>query len=141
MSVIFATLADMLSRFKSAELIQLTDEAGEGVIDEGKVTQEIASASAMVEGFVAATYHLDPTQPFPQLLVDMTCDIARYRLYSQTPPELPTKRYDSAMTTLRGIRDGSVKLDLGVESIPARDGQILLQSGDREMSRRQMRDW
>lgn len=141
MPTAYATIGDMQLRFAAVELIQLTDDEGAGVIDAGRMDQALASASAMVEGYVAATYDLDPAAPVPILLVDTACDIARFKLFRQTASEDATTRYGQAIRTLEGIRKGTIKLDAGAEAIPAREGVILTQTGDRQMSRRQMRGW
>lgn len=138
MSIAFATLADLQARFAQAELVQLTDDELTGGIDEARVAQSLASACALVQGYVSATYQLDPAAPIPLILVDVTCDIARHKLYRTSPPEDVTVRHAQAIRTLEGIRGGKVKLDLGTEAIAPRQGKVLVQSGIRQVARDQM---
>lgn len=134
---VYAVLADLEARFALSELVQLTDDAGTGGIDQGRIDQALMSASAMAEGYVASIYQLDPDAPVPVLLVDACCDIARQRLYRTSPPEDVTLRYNQAIKTLEGIRNGRIKLDGGVETLAPRPGAILTQGGVRRMSREQ----
>lgn len=131
----------MLARFRELELIQLTDDAGTGAIDQARLLKALESASALVEGYVAATYRLADGAPVPLLLVDITCDIARYRLYREAPHDDVTARNAAALRQLESIRRGTIKLDDGVETLTPRDGKVLGQPGERQFSRDQMKGW
>jgi len=131
----FATADDMAARFEARELIELTDDAGTGAIDADRLGQALASANAIVEGYVAATYVLDPGAPPALLLIDAACDIARFRLYRTTAPEDVATRNNQAIQRLQSIRSGTIKLDQGVEAIAPRGGKVLLQPGQRAMTR------
>lgn len=141
MPVAYATLADLEARFEERELVQLTDDANTGAIDQARIDQALASASAVVEGYVAATYSLDPDQPVPPLLVDCACDIARFKLYRSTPPEDVTLRQGQAIRFLEAIRKGTMKLDAGVETLAPRAGKVLTDGGFRRFGRDQMEGW
>ena len=141
MSAIYALTTDMEARFALEELIQLTDDAGTGAIDAARMGQALASASALVEGYVAAIYDLDPTVAVPLLLIDATCDIARHKLYRTTPPDDVVTRNASAIRVLEGIRKGTVKLDDGTPVLTPRPDRILVSEGNREMTRQKLRAW
>lgn len=141
MPAIYAALTDMEERFAVSELIQLTDDAGTGAVDTVRMGQALASASALVEGYVAAIYDLDPTQPVPLLLIDATCDIARFRLYRTTPPDDVVARNGHAVRMLEGIRAGRIKLDDGVPVLTARPDRVLISEGRQHMTRHDLRSY
>ncbi|MDP9057376.1 MAG: DUF1320 domain-containing protein, partial [Pseudomonadota bacterium] len=106
-----------------------------------RIDQALASASALVEGYVAAMYQYDPSLPIPVplLLIDATCDIARFRLYRTAPPEDVASRNASAIRTLEGIRSGKIKLDTGVETLAPRPGKVLSQGSCQLMGRERLK--
>jgi phage gp36-like protein len=134
MANVYATLADMLDRFEQAELVQLTDEAGAGVIDQAKVAKALASAAGLIDGYVAARHQL-PLTTVPALLVDAACDLARFRLWKSTPPEGVQKAQAAAVKLLEQVSAGKVRLDQGVETEAAREGAIVINDPGRVFSR------
>ncbi len=141
MPSVYATTSDMTARFDAAELVQLTDDAGNGTIDMARVQLALDQAAATIDGHVSAYYkRIDATDPVPAILIDIACDIARFRLFRQgVPPEHIKTLHDSAMRTLREIASGKVKLDLGEESFEPRDGMILVESQERHFTRDSMK--
>ena len=137
---IYATLDDMISRFEAAELVQLTDEAGVGEIDAAKVDRALASASATIDGYVAARHTL-PLSIVHPALVDIACDLARFRLWKSTPPEGVIKNRDAATKTLVDIGAGKFRLDAGVETETARPGAILVSDPGRTFSRQSLKNF
>ena len=72
----------------------------------------------------------------PALLTDIAVDIARYRMVRHgSPTEHVANLYKTAIAKLRDIAAGKLKLDLGVEQLPERDGLVLVQSSDRLFNR------
>ena len=133
----YASLAAMIARFGEPELVQLTDDAGTGAADPTKIDRAIGAADSMVDGYLASRHQL-PLSTVPMFLEDVGCDIARFKLWRSTPPELVQKNYDVAIATLKAIADGRVRLDQGVETEAARPGAILSGGTDRIFGRDQM---
>lgn len=133
----YATLADMLARFDEADLVQLTDQAGAGVIDEARVNTALTSASTLIDGYVAMKYRTSSV-PIPSLLVDVACDIARHRLFRDTPPDAVVAARKAAIDTLDKIQKGTIKLDAGEETLVARPGAIRVDRRDRLFGRDSM---
>lgn len=138
----YASIADMRARIADDILIQLTDDALLGVIDEGALQRAINQAINTVQGYVAAFYApADPADTAPALLTDLTCDIAYARLYrGSNPPEHVEKKQKDALAMLRDISKGFVKIDQGVEAIPEREGMILTSGDVRLFTRESLRD-
>jgi phage gp36-like protein len=138
----YASIADMRARVNEDILIQLTDDALTGAIDEGALQRAINQAANSVQGYVAAFYApQSPEQVPPELLTDLTCDIAYYRLYrGSTPPEHVEKKYKDAVRSLQDISKGLIKIDTGIEAVPERDGMILTSGDVRLFTRDSLRD-
>jgi phage gp36-like protein len=138
----YATIADMRARIDDHILIQLTDTAQLGVIDEGALQRAINQAANTVQGYVAAYYApVDANEAVPDLLIDLTCDIAYVRLYrGSNPPEHVEKKHKDAVAMLRDIAKGLIKIDQGAEVLPERDGMILTSGDPRLFTRTTMAD-
>jgi phage gp36-like protein len=136
----YATIADMQARFPEAELIQLTDDERSGALNQGRVTRALEQADNEVDGYVSRYYkRLDAALPVPGLLTDLACDIGRYYLFRNgSPTEQVQKRYDQAIAKLRDIAKGIIKLDQGEETLPEREGLILIDGGEPVASRAQL---
>jgi len=134
----YAALTDLLERFREDELVQLTDDAGAGVIGEARIARALTSADGTIDAYLAKTYRL-PLAPLPTLVVDLACEIARFKLYRDTPPARVQKGYDAALKTLSEIARGIVKLDAGEEQQEARPGALLVEGADRIFSRERMK--
>lgn len=135
----YATVADMLARFESGELVQLTDIGDEitGEIDEARVETALRGASTIIDGYVAAKYRTGQT-PTPPLLTELACVLARHRLYRTAPPESVVKAQELALAQLKDISKGTIKLDAGEETIPERAGEYLVDRPERVFGRGSM---
>lgn len=54
----YSTQSDLLERISEPELIQLTDDAGAGVIDSAKVTAAIREADATIDAYASRRYNI-----------------------------------------------------------------------------------
>ncbi|MCW8857702.1 MAG: DUF1320 family protein [Kangiella sp.] len=107
----YAVLEDMVKRFGEQELIDLTDRAATGSIDEVVVAQALDDASAIIDGYLGSRYKL-PLPSTPSIVVPMCCDIARYYLYDDQATEQVTKRYEDTIRYFKGVASGSIKLSV-----------------------------
>ena len=110
----YATQADLSALYGDAELIQLCNRTGGSTMDApalAVLARALDSAESMVDGWVSTRYSL-PLSSVPALLVEVACDIARWRLYGQKPTEEVRARYEDAIDTLRAIAKGSITLPL-----------------------------
>lgn len=120
----YAALSDLLERFEERELIQVTDDAGTGAIDEVRIDRALTAATGTIDGYLAVQYQL-PLSRVPGNIVDICCDIARFKLWRTTPPESVEKANTAALKALEQISRGTIKIDAGMREQPARDGAIL----------------
>lgn len=107
----YATAQDLIERYGEAELIQLTDDSGSGVIDLDVLDRALADADAEINGYLSGRYAL-PLGTTPPLVRRLACEIARYMLYDDAAPEQVQRRYDAALKTLHGIGAGRIQLGL-----------------------------
>lgn len=113
----YATQSDLVTRFGSAEIAQLTDRVAGAVIDASVVNAALADADALIEGYLAARYAL-PVAPVPALLTRLAGDIARYLLHGTSAREKVREAYEDALRVLRDLADGRATL-AGAAAAPA----------------------
>jgi len=103
----YASKQDMIDRFGSDELIQLTDRATPpaGVIDDVVLNAAMADADDEINGYLQSKYTL-PLATVPLLIKKLARAISRYNLYDDLPPEHVENQYKSAIKTLEGIARG-----------------------------------
>jgi len=109
----YATQSDLINQFGEAEVVAISDRYLTGVADTIVVEGGLQRASDMIDSYLAARYTL-PLPIVPQMLVDVCCDIARYKLLGAdaTETDAARNRYKDALRTLEQVRDG--KLDIGL---------------------------
>lgn len=114
----YITRADLLDKLTEQQLVQLTDDAKQGVADEARLSAAIAEAEAEINGYVAVKY-LVPVSPAPDLLKKFAKAIAVKNLWArrQRIPENARAEYDDALGQLKDVAKGL--LTLGVDPAPA----------------------
>jgi len=119
----YCILEDIRQVILDADLIQLTDDARSGVINESRVAQAIASADAEIDGYCAARYTV-PFSPVPPIINKCSVDIAVYNLHARKAmsiPEARQVRYDNAVRILKDIASATVSLE---EDVAAEEGGV-----------------
>lgn len=99
------------------ELIELTDPdnfAMDSTLVAAKLDQADHEINARLVGVT-----LPLSAPYPQLLIDIACRIARFLLYTSGRPEYVTDDYLSALKTLDDIRMGKATLGLSGDGTTA----------------------
>lgn len=132
----YATLANLIDQFDEHEVISLTDRDGDGVPDTALVDRALQRASNDIDSYLAARFPL-PLSVIPDKLVDLCCDIARYKLSgsSVTETEEVRIRYKDAIKTLEQIRDGKIDVGLTVAgAAPAEHGTVQVSAPAREIN-------
>lgn len=113
----YATLTDMRSRIETRELIQLTDEAGNGIINDVAIAAALADTDNLIDSYLAVQYGL-PLTTVPAALIPVAVDIARYKLWKNTPPDYIKAKYDEAIKWLQSLAAGKAKLDVAGAELP-----------------------
>lgn len=116
----YAAQADLVERYGSDELIQLTDRAtpSSGAIDAGVVTAALTDADAEINSYIR-TKVATPVVPVPGILVQMACAIARYRIWKDRASEKVTQDYKDAIAWCKGVARGDIALGDATSSIDA----------------------
>jgi len=111
------------------------------VVDTAVAQVALNSAQSEVDGYVGAKYLL-PLSVWPVLLTDLTCDVARYKLYKDQAPDAVLKRYEQAIAKLRDIAAGRIKIDAPAGAEPAPRDLVVVTSGpERRFTRDSLRNF
>lgn len=139
----YCTQTDIVEQISETELVQLTDDAGNGVVDTSVVDRAIADADAEIDGYCEARYSVPFTTATAQVR-KLSVDIAVYNLFSRRAgaPESRVKRYDDAIAFLTRVADGKATLPgvSGAASESASD-RVDLSGSDRVFSRDNLVGW
>lgn len=119
----YATEADLSDRFGAVELAQLTDRDAGLVIDTAVLGRALADADAEIDSYLAARYAL-PLATTPTVLVRLAADMARYRLYDDRVTEAVRNRYQDAVSLLKRLASGEVRLDGAATPPEAASGAV-----------------
>ena len=141
--MLYATLANLVTQFGDREVLALADRDGNGVADMAVVDSALQRASNTIDAYLAARYPL-PLTVVPDQLVDICCDITRYKLCGSevTETEEIRNRYKDALKLLEQIRDG--KLDIGLSvggQAPAESTPVQVVGAARVFDRTSLRDY
>lgn len=107
---------DLLDELGQAKLIQLTDDAGTGEVNDARVDKAIAYAVGTFEAYARSRYEL----PVPVTeKVRATClDLAVYHLYKSRATtdegvwKIKRQAFDDALSFLKAIQKGEAALDV-----------------------------
>jgi phage gp36-like protein len=107
----YSTQSEILDQMDEDVLIQLTDDDDAGVVDADVVTQKIADADALIDGYCGARYAV-PFTTVPALVLKFSVDIAIYNLYGRRKgaPEDRRNRFKEAVDFLKGVSAGNNSL-------------------------------
>ncbi len=111
----YCTTQDLISRFGTDELLQLTDRTNSGMIDEQVTSAAITDASNMIDGYLGGRYAL-PLSVVPSVLTKYCADIARFNLYDHQVPTAVENNNSAAMAYLKAVGKGELRLGISSES-------------------------
>ncbi|MBP0439438.1 gp436 family protein [Tianweitania sediminis] len=141
----YATKQDLIDRFGSTELEQLTDRVNRppSTIDDVTLERALTDASALADGYLRKVVAL-PLQDVPPVLVKKVADIARYYLHGKAADkEGPVLRaYNEAVSWLKDVARGLIELSGpagGADPQPAGGGQIRTSAPNRTFTRDSLR--
>ena len=114
----YATPDDMTTRYSERELIELTvRDNTAATVDLAVLDRALLDADAEIDARLQTRYTL-PLPTVPRLLVNIACDIARYRLYDDRATDQVTRRYEDAVRLLDKIGKGDISLGLDAATGP-----------------------
>ncbi len=107
----YCTQSDIIEQLDEDILVQLTDDAGTGDVDESAVERAIADADAEIDAYCQGRYDI-PLSPVPAMIRRISVDIAVYHLCSRRgePPDVRKDRYKNAVRFLEKVMTGGIKL-------------------------------
>jgi len=107
----YSTETDILDQLDEDILIQLTDDADTGEVDDDKVSRAIADADAEIDSYCGVR-HTVPFSTVPAVILKLSVDIAIYNLYARRKgaPEDRKTRYDNAIRFLKDVAKGLATL-------------------------------
>ena len=132
---IFADLAAMQARFEARDLLELSDHENTGEIVAERIEDKLASADALIIGYVARRHRDTASLAGNAILRDIACDYAFYLLWRSDAPDWVIERKKSAIRQLEQIADGKLMLDQGEETAAPRPGQILTSTAEKQFGR------
>jgi len=120
----YSTDTDLYDRIDPALVIQLTDDAGDGVVNQTKLDALRADCHELINTHLRGRYTV-PLNPAPEILTIIEADLLVYKVYSRRGdyeiPESVVKADQKAMAMLKDINRGTIKLedqpDVGEASI------------------------
>ena len=117
----YCILTDIKKLIPEDTLIQLTDDEGAGIVNQGRIDEAIAQADAEIDAYLGGRYSV-PLTPVPDVVKKVSVDMAIYNLYSRRVEEIPATRadrYKGAIRLLEGIAKGTVSIGEAVEPTAA----------------------
>lgn len=123
----YATQQNLIDRFGESELLALADRDNNDVVEAAIVDDAIGDADRIIDGYISARYDL-PLSSTPEILTAFACDIARYRLHIDSPPDVVRDRYKDAIKGLMDISAGKASLDVDGKEADAKPGGIAISS-------------
>jgi phage gp36-like protein len=108
----YASQADMIDRFGTVEIQQLTDRElpALGEIDADVLDRALADADGIVDRYLCARYSVPLAPTYPTDIVRIACDIARYMLHDLGAPESVRQHYEDALKWLAAVAEGKLPL-------------------------------
>lgn len=112
----YSTLTDLKLQLPETIVIELTDDANAGTVDEDVVTRAIEDADDEIDAYCRKSYTV-PFTTVPNIIRKLSVDITIYNLYARrrSVPEAVETRYGDAIELLTRIKTGEVELaDTGI---------------------------
>jgi phage gp36-like protein len=130
--VTYAVKQNLIDRFGETELAQLTDRDAGEVINDATLNRSLEDADAIINSYLQTRYTL-PLASVPPRIVEVACDIARYKLFEDRVTDIVRQRYVDAIAWLKDVAAGKASLGLdaaGVET-ESESGTVDYEANDR----------
>ena len=132
----YCTKQNLIDRYSESELIQLTDRAALGVVDDTVLDRCIADADGEIDGYLSPKYGA-PLAVVPKAIERIACAITRYYLYDDNVTDQVATLYKDAIAFLKGVANGTISI--GIDAVGAEptktSNTVQMESGGREFGR------
>lgn len=133
----YATRQDMIDRYGTPRLVQLTDVNSPltGAIVDAVLETKLVDASAEIDGYLVGRYAL-PLATVPAILRTICCDLALVRLMGDNAGDNERADVKRHMDYLRGVAKGDILITAPAD-VPdqAGLGSVLFEPGQKVMGR------
>lgn len=139
----YASLADLIERAGTDEILQVADRDMDGTADPDVVEAALVHADNTVNGYVRVRYSL-PFSAVPDLVRTWAVSIARYFLHRDGPPEHVVRDWKEAIAALKDVGAGRLQLPVGVdepEPEPSPDGRVSVVGPDPVFTTENLKGW
>jgi len=139
----YSTQDDILERIPEETVIQLTDDEDTGAIVATRVTAAIGRADGEIDFWCGRRYSV-PFTTVPDIIAELSTDMAIYFLYGRTLDEMPKTRvdaYKNAVRMLEKISEGKgVDLGVALATVTPSGTSASFTGNDRQFTRDKLRD-
>lgn len=115
----YSTLNDLIAASSAKDILELTDDARIGEINEGFVSEAVSKADALIDSYVSGRYRVPIAAPVPLIIGDISAQLAIYYLYERRfradMPESIMKIYQNLIAQLKAVHDGM--MDIPAETL------------------------
>lgn len=133
----YASAQDMLDRFGTPKLVQLTDinVPMTGTVNATVLSKALADASSVIDGYLVGRYPLPLANP-PEVLKVHCCTLAHFRLLGSSADDAAIDANKEALGYLAKVAEGKVSL-IAPADVPAAvgAGPVLFNPGSKVMGR------
>lgn len=132
----YCTLQELIDRYSQRMLIEISDrgDVPADTIDEALIDRAIADADALIDGYLKVRYAL-PLSAVPRLVTDLSLRISIYYAHAHVAAEKIKRDYEEALTTLKHISQGVIRLDIeGAEPAASGASEVRTNQPERPMS-------
>lgn len=129
----YSTLNDILERIDEAAVIELTDDASAGLVDQTKIDGAIARADKEIDAWCGGRYAV-PFVTVPAIITELSADMAVYFLYVRRVDEVPAGRkdaYQAGVKLLEKISKGQISLGVDPLTAPSSSAGVETVTGNR----------
>ena len=116
----YAAMGDLLHLISEAELIQLTDDDGFGVVDVLLVEAALTRADQKIDSYLGNLTEQLPLNPVPPMITQVSAKLGLFELYLRRQAELPDSWVGERKSLLQYLSDlaaGKTKLVGLAESV------------------------
>lgn len=125
----YATHQDMVDRFGEQEMIRLTDRDGSaGALVVTVLNRALDDADAVIDAHLQSAGYSLPLAGQVGLLTNIAVDLARAKLYDESPTDTVLTREKNALALLDRIAKGLLKLGLPAAETPATSDEAIVES-------------